>query len=307
MMKELKKENTKQKKTKIRKSTAEKVTDVIIYAIIAVLTLLCIIPFLHVAAVSISSDADVYANNVFLIPKHPTLAAYKTVIGDKSMMQSLGFTVLLTLAFTLLGMFVTICAAYALSRKQLKGRYVLSTLFLITMYFSAGTIPDYLLVDSLNMLDTPWVLILPLAFSAYNMIILRTFMENSIPESLLEAARLDGCDDFRILLQVVLPLSKPVLATLALFYAVGRWNSFQDALYYIQSDTLKPLQLKLYNLVNASGSTGSLAQEAGGGQQQAAEVVKSATIMFATLPIVIVYPFVQKYFVTGVMIGAVKG
>lgn len=295
------------KKRKIKKSTAEKVTDIIIYAIITILALLCIIPFLHVAAVSISSDADVYANNVFLIPKHPTLAAYKTVIGDKSMMQSLGFTILLTLSFTALGMFVTICAAYALSRKQLKGRYLLSTLFLITMYFTAGTIPDYLLVDSLDLLDTPAALILPLAFSAYNMIILRTFIENSIPDSLIEAARLDGCDDFRILLQVVLPLSKPVLATLALFYAVGRWNSFQDALYYIQSDAFKPLQLKLYNLVNASGSTGSLAQEAGGGQQQAAEVVKSATIMFATLPIVIVYPFVQKYFVTGVMIGAVKG
>lgn len=296
-----------EKHRKIKKSTADKAADVIIYAVIAILALLCIIPFLHVAAVSISSDADVYANNVFLIPKHPTLDAYKTVLGDKSMMQSLGFTVVLTLIFTVMGMLVTICAAYALSKKQLKGRYVISTMFLITMYFTAGTIPDYLLVDSLNLLDTAWALILPLVFSAYNMIILRTFMENSIPESLLEAAKLDGCDEFRTLWQIVLPLSKPVLATLALFYAVGRWNSFQDALYYIQSDSLKPLQLKLYNLVNASGSTGSLAQEAGGGQVQAAEVVKSATIMFATLPIVLVYPFVQKYFVSGVMIGAVKG
>lgn len=307
MMDGSKKEEKKIKPRKIKKSPADKVTDVIIYAAIALLALLCIIPFIHVAAVSISSDADVYANNVFLIPKHITLNAYKTVIGDKSMMQSLGFTVLLTVAFTLLGMLVTICAAYALSKKELKGRYVFSTMFLITMYFTAGTIPDYLLMDTLNLLDTPASLILPLAFSAYNMIILRTFMESSIPESLLEAARLDGCDDFRILWQVVLPLSKPVLATLALFYAVGRWNTFQDALYYIQSDALKPLQLKLYNLVNASGSTGALAQEAGGGQQQAKEVVKSATIMFATLPIVIVYPFVQKYFVSGVMIGAVKG
>ncbi len=307
MMDGSKKEEKKIKPRKIKKSPADKVTDVIIYAAIALLALLCIIPFIHVAAVSISSDADVYANNVFLIPKNITLNAYKTVIGDKSMMQSLGFTVLLTVAFTLLGMLVTICAAYALSKKELKGRYVFSTMFLITMYFTAGTIPDYLLMDTLNLLDTPASLILPLAFSAYNMIILRTFMESSIPESLLEAARLDGCDDFRILWQVVLPLSKPVLATLALFYAVGRWNTFQDALYYIQSDALKPLQLKLYNLVNASGSTGALAQEAGGGQQQAKEVVKSATIMFATLPIVIVYPFVQKYFVSGVMIGAVKG
>lgn len=292
---------------KTKKTKGDIVADVLIYAFIAILALICIIPFIHVAAVSISSDADVYANNVFLIPKNITLNAYKTVLGDKSMMQSLMFTVILTIVFTILGMMVTIFSAYALSRKRLKGRYIFSTLFLITMYFSAGTIPDYLLMDTLNLLDTPQVLILPLIFSAYNMIILRTFIENSIPDSLIEAAELDGCDDFRILFQVVLPLSKPVLATLALFYAVGRWNSFQDALYYIQSDALKPLQLKLYNLVNASGSTGALAQEGGGGQQQAAEVVKSATIMFATLPIIIVYPFVQKYFVTGVMIGAVKG
>ena len=292
---------------KIKKSPLDIVADILIYAFIALVAIICIIPFIHVAAMSISGDADVYANNVFLIPKHVNLNAYKTVLGDPSMMRSLIFTVILTVVFTVLGMMVTICSAYALSRPKLKGRHIISTIFLMTMYFSAGTIPDYLLMDSLNLLDTAAVLVLPLIFSAYNMIILRTFMQNSIPESLIEAAELDGCDDFRILVQVVLPLSKPVLATLALFYAVGRWNSFTDALYFIQSDNLKPLQLKLYNLVNASGSTGALAQEAGGGQQQAAEVVKSATIMFATLPIVIIYPFLQKYFVTGVMIGAVKG
>ncbi len=292
---------------KIKKSPLDLIADVLIYAFIALVAIICIIPFIHVAAMSISGDADVYANNVFLIPKHVNLNAYKTVLGDPSMMRSLIFTVILTVVFTVLGMMVTICSAYALSRPKLKGRHIISTIFLMTMYFSAGTIPDYLLMDSLNLLDTAAVLVLPLIFSAYNMIILRTFMQNSIPESLIEAAELDGCDDFRILVQVVLPLSKPVLATLALFYAVGRWNSFTDALYFIQSDNLKPLQLKLYNLVNASGSTGALAQEAGGGQQQAAEVVKSATIMFATLPIVVIYPFLQKYFVTGVMIGAVKG
>ena len=292
---------------KIKKSPLDIIVDVLIYAFITLIAVICIIPFIHVAAMSISGDADVYANNVFLIPKHLNLNAYRTVLGDPSMMRSLIFTIILTVAFTVLGMGVTICSAYALSRPKLKGRVVISTIFLMTMYFSAGTIPDYLLMDNLNLLDTAAVLVLPLIFSAYNMIILRTFMQNSIPESLIEAAELDGCDDFRILVQVVLPLSKPVLATLALFYAVGRWNSFTDALYYIQSDALKPLQLKLYNLVNASGSTGALAQEAGGGQQQAAEVVKSATIMFATLPIVIIYPFLQKYFVSGVMIGAVKG
>lgn len=291
---------------KIKRSIADIIVDVLIYTLIAALSIICLIPFIHVAAMSISSDAAVYANKVWLIPKDITLQAYKTVIGDASMMRSLGYTVILTALFTALGMFLTICAAYALSRKRLKGKMVFNIMFLITMYFSAGMIPDYILMSQLNLLDTTAVLVLPLAISAYNMIILRTAMYG-IPESLEEAAQIDGCGDFRILLQVMLPLCVPTLATLALFYAVGRWNSFQDALYYINRPELQPLQLKLYNLVNASGSNASLSQEAGGGETQAAEVVKSATIMFATIPIIIVYPFVQKYFVSGVMIGAVKG
>ena len=291
---------------KIKKSKGDIIADIFIYLFIGVLSFICIIPFIHVLAVSISGDADVYANNVWLVPKNVNFEAYKTVLGDPSMVRSLFFTAFVTIAFTALGMFLTICAAYSLSRKRLKGRSVFNVMFIITMYFSAGIIPDYLLMDSLNMLDSVACLVLPLAISAYNMIILRTAME-ALPESLEEAAQLDGCDDFRILFQIMLPLCMPTLATLALFYAVGRWNAFQDALYYIQSDSLKVLQLKLYNLVNAAGSTGSLAQESGGQQQQAAEVVKSATIMFATVPIIIVYPFVQKYFVSGVMIGAVKG
>ena len=291
---------------KIKKSKADILADILIYALIAALSIICLIPFIHVAAMSISSDASVYANKVWLIPKDITLNAYKTVLGDPSMMHSLGYTVIITALFTALGMFLTICAAYALSRKRLKGRKVFNIMFLITMYFSAGIIPDYILMSNLNLLDTIAVLVLPLAISAYNMIILRTAMQG-IPVELEEAAQIDGCSDFRILVQIMLPLCVPTLATLALFYAVGRWNSFQDALYYINKPELQPLQLKLYNLVNASGSNASLSQEAGGGENQAAEVVKSATIMFATIPIIIVYPFVQKYFVSGVMIGAVKG
>ena len=291
---------------KIKKSKADILADILIYVLIAALSIICLIPFIHVAAMSISSDASVYANKVWLIPKDITLNASKTVLGDPSMMHSLGYTVIITALFTALGMFLTICAAYALSRKRLKGRKVFNIMFLITMYFSAGIIPDYILMSNLNLLDTTAVLVLPLAISAYNMIILRTAMQG-IPVELEEAAQIDGCSDFRILVQIMLPLCVPTLATLALFYAVGRWNSFQDALYYINKPELQPLQLKLYNLANASGSNASLSQEAGGGENQAAEVVKSATIMFATIPIIIVYPFVQKYFVSGVMIGAVKG
>lgn len=291
---------------KIKKSVGDIIADILIYLFIGILSLTCLIPFLHVAAKSISSDAAVYANNVFIWPVGLNVNAYKTVMGDPSMMHSLWFTALITVAFTVIGLIVTIFAAYPLTKHKLKGRSFFIAMFMVTMYFSAGTIPDYLLMDSIGLLDTVWCLVLPLTFSAYNMIILKTFMQSSIPDSLLEAAELDGCDHFKTLFKVVLPLSKSVLATLALFYAVGRWNSFTDALYYIQNPDLQPLQLKLYNLIDAS-ATASLSQEAGGGVQQAAEVVKAATIMFATIPIIIVYPFVQKYFVKGVMVGAVKG
>lgn len=290
----------------MKRSIGDVLTDVFIYLLIGILSLICLIPFIHVLSMSISSNSAVISNEVFLIPKGLNLDAYKTVFGDAAMMRSLWLSVFVTVAFTALGMFLTICGAFALSRKRLKGRRVIGVVFLITMYFSAGTIPDYILMSSLNLINTSAVLILPLAFSAYNMIILRTFMQNSVPQSLEEAAQIDGCNDFTVLIKIVLPLSVPVLATLALFYAVGRWNTFQDALYFITKSPLKPLQLKLYELVNASGAQGSVSQEVAGESMQAEEVLKSACIMFATIPIVIVYPFIQKYFVKGVMIGAVK-
>ena len=288
----------------VKRGAVYNLVKVGIYVFIALLSLLCIVPFIHVISVSISGNEAVLSNQVWFLPKQITFQAYKTVLGDSTMMYSFWFTVVITILFTLLGLALTVCAAYVLSRQRMKGKSVINTIFVFTMYFGAGLIPDYLLMDSLNLLDTAAVLILPLAISAYNMIILRTAMQ-AIPASLEEAAQLDGCDDFRILVQVMLPLVIPTLATLALFYAVGRWNSYSDALYYIQSSNLQPLQLKLYNLVAAAADSSAL--EGDGGQSaQAEEVVKSATVMFATIPIIIIYPFLQKYFVSGTMIGAVK-
>lgn len=295
---------------KIKKSKGDRIADVLIYIFIAVLSLICIIPFFQVISTSISTNEAVVSNEVLFFPvlSGPNAGinfnAYKSVLGDSSIRWSFIYTVIITVIFTVLGLFLTICAAYALSRKRMKGRKTINTLFIITMYFSAGLIPDYLLLDSLNLLDTTAALVCPLAISAYNMIILRTAMQ-AIPESLEEAAQLDGCGDFRILAQVMLPLVVPTLATLALFYAVGRWNSYSDAMYYIQSDALKPLQYKLYQLVAAAAESTALEADAGA-EVQNAEVIKSATIMVATIPIIIVYPFIQKYFVSGVMVGAVK-
>ena len=288
----------------IKKSVGDYIIDAIIYIFIGLLSLICVLPFVHVIAVSISGNGPVVSKQVWFLPKELNFDAYKQVIGDSSIRWSFIYTVIITILFTLLGLFLTICAAYALSRKRMKGRAVINVIFIITMYFSAGLIPDFLVMDALGILDTTAVLVMPLAISAYNMIILRTAMQ-AVPDSLEEAAQLDGCGDYRILAQIMLPLVIPTLATLALFYAVGRWNSYSDALYYIQNDRLKPLQLKLYNLVAAAADSSAL--EGDGGQAaQAEEVVKSATIMVATIPIIVVYPFIQKYFVSGVMIGAVK-
>ena len=288
-----------------RRSVSSQFWKGVIYFFIAAVTLSCVIPFIHVVSKSVSTDAYVVANRVFLLPKGFTLDAYTKVFQDASIIRSLYITVFVTVTFTLLGMVLTCCAAYALSRPQFKGRRLLTFLCVFTLYFSGGIIPEYIMISSLGMLDTLWSIILPLSFSAYNLIIMKNAMMASIPLSLEESARIDGAGHFRILGQIFLPLSKPIIATLSLFYAVGRWNAYQDALFYIkQRADLRPLQLKLYYLVVQANESFQL--EATVVSLTNPEVMKAACVVFATLPIICVYPFVQKYFVKGVMIGAVK-
>lgn len=281
--------------------------DILFYILLGAISLTCLLPFIHVLSKSISEEAYVIANKVLLLPKGFSTAAYEKIFADASIMRSMYVTIIMTLAFTAIGMFLTVCSSYALSRPQLKGRKVLTFLLLVTMYFTAGIIPDYLLMSNLNMLDTIWCLVLPLTFSAYNFLIMKNYFQNSIPDSLVESAFIDGATHFTILSRIVVPLSKPILATIALFFAVGRWNAYQDALFYIKQKTdLRPLQLKLYYLIISA--TESLQSEGGAvGQMTNPEVIKAACVIFATLPIIIVYPFLQKYFVQGTMIGAVKG
>ena len=281
-------------------------SDFAIAFVILILSLTCILPFIHVAAKSISSNTAVLSKAVYLWPKDINLDAYASIFKDGQLTYSMGYTVLVTVLFTLIGMIVTICAAYPLSIKGLKGRSFFSFFLMFTMYFSAGLIPEYLLMSSLGLLNTMWVLVLPLAFSPYNMLIMRSFLVSTIPDSLYEAAKLDGANHFQTLFKIVLPLSKPIIATLSLFYAVGRWNAYADAKYYITTKALQPLQYLLSNMVLSSGSDAiSLSENAA--VVSTPEVLQAATIMFATLPIIMVYPFVQKYFVKGAMIGAVKG
>ena len=288
-----------------QRSFSSQFWKVVIYSVITLFTVSCVIPFLHVIAKSVSTDSYVIANKVFLIPKGFTLDAFAKVFEDASIIRSFYVTIFITFTFTVLGMFLTCCMAYALSRPQFKGRRLMTFLCIVTLYFSGGIIPDYMLMNSLRFLDTLWCLILPLAFSAYNLIIMKNAMMASIPISLEESARIDGAGHFLILTRIFLPLSKPIIATLSLFYAVGRWNTYQDASFYIkQRADLRPLQLKLYYLVVQASESFQL--EAASVVITNPEVMKAACVVFATLPIILVYPFVQKYFVSGVMIGAVK-
>ncbi len=276
-----------------------------IYLFILMVALTCVLPFIHVLSKSVSTESYVIANKVFLLPKGFTLDAYKKIFADSSILRSMYVSVVVTVLFTILGMVITVCAAYPLSRKHLKGRTFFSFLFMFTMYFSGGIIPEYLLMNELNLLDTWAVMIMPLAFSAYNLLIMKTSFEHSISDSLIESAVIDGASQFRILRSIVIPLSKPIIATISLFYAVGRWNAYQDALFYIKKNTdLRPLQLKLYYLVVAASESFQL--ENVSVTMTNPEVLKASCVMFATLPIVCIYPFIQKYFVQGTMIGAVK-
>ena len=224
------------------------------------------------------------------------------------MFTSLWFTVKITVIYTFIAMVLTILMAFPLSMRRLKGRKIFMLFIVFTMYFSGGTIPIYLNVKQLGMLDTQWSLIIPGLISTFNIIILKNFFDG-LPYELNEAAYIDGANDYQILLRIYLPLSFSSLATLALFYAVGKWNSFSDALYYISSRSLQPLQLKLYNLIKGGQSIEVTVQEGSANDlgSSISESIESATIIFATLPILLVYPFVQRYFVAGVTMGAVKG
>lgn len=290
----------------LRESMGSRVFDVVNHVLLIIVSLMCLLPFLHVFSLSLSSNGAAISQRVYFWPVEPTLEGYQMVLNDPSMMRSLGLTAVITLAFTALGMVITVLAAYPLTKRELKGRSVIAFMFLFTMYFGGGLIPDYLLMNDLKLLNTVWSLILPLTFSAYNIIIMRSFIEASIPQSLEEAAFLDGATYWDVLWRVVLPLSKPVLATLCLFFAVGRWNAYGDALYYITTSKLYPLQLKLYYLMGMASDAANLA-EGGTSTYVTGEVVKATCVMFATLPIIVLYPFLQRYFVTGIMIGAVKG
>lgn len=261
-------------------------------------------PLINVLARSLSSKDALIRNEVFLWPVGLNLDAYKMILTDNKYVWALGWTAILTIICTILSLFMTTICAYPLIFDKMKGRKAINIFIILTMYFNAGTIPNYLLLKDIHLLNKPLVLIVPACLSVFNMIIMRSFFYG-IPDSLRESAEIDGATYIQILRKIYLPLSTPVIATLALFYAVGRWNGFSDALMFMNDKRFYPIQLLLYNILNNMTSIDTSTKE-GFIAPGLADTFKAATVMFATLPILLIYPWLQRYFITGVTLGAVK-
>lgn len=265
---------------------------------------ICLVPMINLLARSLSETGALIKREVYLWPKGFNVDAYAMVLTDMKYIRSFLWTVFLTVVCTVFSLTMTTLCAYPLIFDKLKGRGFINIFITITMFFNAGTIPNYLLMKSLGLLNTPAVLIIPSCLSVYNMIIMRSFFYG-IPDSLRESAEIDGASFFRILISIYFPLSKPVFATLALFYAVGRWNGYSDALMYVTNNDYYPLQLLLYNILNNINQVEVATQE-GFSTPGLSESLKAAIVMFSTVPILCIYPWLQKYFIHGVTMGAVK-
>ncbi|MRX72803.1 ABC transporter permease subunit [Bacillus lacus] len=292
-----------------RKSKEDRIFDIINISVLTIIAIIVLYPLYFVVIASISNPDRIYSGDIWLLPKEITFEGYIRIFQDEMIWLGYKNTVIYTVLGTAVNVSLTLMAAYALSRKDLVGRNFFMLLFLFTMFFSGGLIPTYLVVKNLGMVNTIWAMILPKAVAVWNLIVARTFFHSNIPDELLEAAKIDGCSNTKFFMKVVLPLSKPIIAVLILFYAVGHWNSYFDALIYLNDEGLYPLQLILRNILiqneAAANMVGDVASYAA--QRRLAELIKYGVIIVAALPLLIVYPFVQKYFVKGALIGGIKG
>lgn len=287
----------------------DRIFNVINYTILILITIIVMYPLVFVLSASFSDPQAVLRGEMLLWPKGVNLNSYVKIFQNKDIIS--GFTN--TLVYMSLGTFInltmTILAAYPLSRKDFVGRNAIMALLVFTMFFSGGLIPTYLLIKNLGMLNTLWVMIIPNAVSIWNIIIMRTFFQQSIPGELQEAATIDGCSNIKILTRIILPLSMPIIAVTILFYAVGHWNAFFNALLYLSDKDKFPLQLILREIL-IQGQTNDMVKmstESAIKQQREVEGIKYAVLVVANLPVLALYPFLQRYFVKGVMIGAIKG
>lgn len=286
-------------------SVREKIGQSLIYAILILISIVTLFPFIYVLMLSITPETEAINKGIVLIPDQVTAAAYKTVFSKGfGLIGAYEVTLFRTLAGTLLSLLFTLLAAYTLSKKKLPGRSGLLLFVIFTMLFSGGLVPTYIIIKSLGLLDSIWVLVLPGMISVFNLIVVKGFFEG-IPLEMEEAAIIDGAGEMAILFQVIMPLAMPVVATIGLFYAVGHWNSYFDAIMYINKADLMPLQVVLRKILLSAQF--QQASEQGNSQNVSSIAIQMAAVIVSTVPILAVYPFVQKHFTKGVMIGAVKG
>ncbi|NOU94074.1 ABC transporter permease subunit [Paenibacillus sp. LMG 31456] len=293
----------------IKESADDRLFTILNYIILFIFTITILYPLVYIVSASFSSSTAVISGKVWLYPVEPTLAGYEAVFKHRLIMSSFLNSVFYTVVGTTINVLFTLIAAYPLSRKDFMPRNAIMALFVFTMMFSGGLIPSYLVVKGLGMIDTRWSLIIPGALAVMNMIIARTYFQTTIPDELLEAAQMDGCSDFTFVRKIVLPLSGPIIAVISLFYAVGHWNQYFNALLYLKHQELYPIQLVLrdilvQNEVDASMITDVADQSARDGLR---ELLKFSLIVVSTLPVLIIYPFIQRHFVKGMMIGSLKG
>ena len=295
-----------------RLSASDKTLIILAYLFMGVLCLTILYPFWNLIVISFNSSADTARGGLTFFPRVFTLENYEKVFVDKRLIRAFGVTVSRTVITTVVSTLFTAIFAYGLSRKKLRFRRSYAKFCTVTMYLSAGLIPMYLLIQKLHLINSFWVFVIPNLFSVWNMIIFRSFFDN-LPDGLIEAAKIDGAGEYRLFFEIVLPVSKPVVATLALFTAVNQWNAWFDGAIYVNDPNLMPLPTLLRQIINTNAASQLLAQMSGTAAEQMADdmistrSLSAATMMVSVIPIIAVYPFLQKYFVKGVTIGAVKG
>lgn len=284
------------------KSLDDKIFNGIVYVILGICGLAAILPMLYVVSVSITPFGEVLRNGGFILfPREITFTAYRTLLTESNIPKAFQITVLITVIGTAVNLVLTGLMAYPLSRKNLPGRQFFLLMIVFTLLFSGGIIPTYLVVKSMGLLDSIWAMILPNAVWSFNVLIMKSFFEG-LPEELFESARMDGAKEFRILLQIVIPLSTPVLLTVGLFYLVGHWNEFFQAIFYVTDRTLFPLQVIVREILMQSQQPLENAEN-----MMPTQTMQMASVMIASLPIIVIYPFLQKHFTKGMLLGSIKG
>lgn len=301
-------EMTKTKRPRLSRSDLnDKIFYLFIYVFLGFLALVILYPLYFIIIASISDPDAVLGGDVILFPVGITLSGFEAILHRSDVWLGYLNTIIYTALTVVLSLVVTVPAGWALSRKQLLGKKFFMIYFIIPMFFGGGLIPFYNVMSQLNLINTPWAVILPSILSVWNLFMTRTFFESSIPDGLVEAARIDGASEFRIFFSLVLPLSKAILAVMALYYAVGQWNSYFNAMIFLQDENLYPLQLILREILIASETTTGGSGETILEQYRLANQIKYVSVIVSSAPVIMLYPFVQKYFAQGAMIGSLKG